>query len=61
MVLLFVWKRELEMDGKVPGLWGMEYNGRGDSGDREEIICPVCLRTRCVTETDASFRDRLNS
>lgn len=27
MVLQGVWKREFEMDGQVPGLWGMEYYG----------------------------------
>lgn len=33
MVLQGVWKREFEMDGQMPGLWGMEYYGGRDCGD----------------------------
>ena len=36
VVLQGVWKRKPEMDGKMPCMRRMEYDGRGDSGDRKE-------------------------
>ena len=36
VVLQGVWKRESEMDGKVPSVRGVEHYGGGDGGDGKE-------------------------
>ena len=44
VVLQILRKREFEMDGQMSGLWGVEYHGGGDSGDRKEGRGAVCSR-----------------
>ena len=59
MVLQVMRKRESEMDGKMPCMRGMEYDGGGDRGDRKEGLGRGIGYARFGPETDAPFSYRL--